>query len=46
MKKYRSRIEQAYIIHTKDLREDGDITYIPVYMTCLLRRFHDTDSDG
>lgn len=39
MKKYRTRIEQTYVVHAKDLREDGDITFIPVYMTGLLRRF-------
>lgn len=39
MKKYRTRIEQTYVVHAKDLREDGGITYIPVYMTGLLRRF-------
>ncbi len=34
--KYSSRIAQRYIIYTKDLRIEPDITYIPVYMTYLL----------
>ena len=37
MDKYGSRIEQAFVIHTKDLREDDGILYIPVYMAGLLR---------
>ncbi len=37
MEKNRSRIEKAYVIHSKDLRVDGDVTYIPVYMTMFLR---------
>lgn len=36
MKKYRKRISEAFVIHGKDLRTDGDITYIPIYMVTLL----------
>lgn len=32
------RTEEAYVIHGKDLRVDGRVTYIPIYMTMLLRR--------
>lgn len=34
--KYRDYLAQSVIIHTKDLKEDDDILYIPVYMTSLL----------
>lgn len=34
--KYSSRISDSYLIYTKDLRRDGDITYLPVYMTGLI----------
>ena len=27
----------ASVIHSKDLRVDGDVTYIPIYMTMFLR---------
>ncbi len=37
MEKNKSRIEGAYVIHAKDLRVDGDVTYIPIYMTMFLR---------
>ena len=32
LEKYPSRIGQAYVIHTGDLRFDGKITYLPIYM--------------
>lgn len=36
MKKYASRIDCAYVIHSKDLRVDGNIVYIPIYMSMFL----------
>lgn len=36
MSKYLPKGGQAYVIHTKDLRVDGDIVYLPVYMTMFL----------
>ncbi|MBQ7631955.1 MAG: ATP-binding protein [Paludibacteraceae bacterium] len=35
-KKYSSRIANRYLLYTKDLRKDGEILMIPVYMTGLL----------
>ena len=35
-KKYPSRISNRYLIYTKDLRKDGNLLMIPVYMTSLL----------
>ncbi len=32
MEKYSERVEKAYVIHSKDLRKDGDVTYVPIYM--------------
>lgn len=32
MAKYRERIDEAFVVHMKDLRVDGNITYVPVYM--------------
>ena len=34
--KFRRRIERPVVIHSKDLREDNGILYIPIYMTMLL----------
>ena len=34
--KYNDYIGKPIIIHTKDLKEENDILYIPVYMTGLL----------
>ncbi len=34
--KYRRRTERPMVIHTKDLRVDGDIVYLPAYMAMLL----------
>ena len=36
MEKYRRRISGSVVIHSKDLGIDGDVRYIPVYMTSLL----------
>lgn len=35
-KKFSSRILHSYILNTKDLRIEGDLIYLPVYMTLLL----------
>ena len=35
-KKYSSRINNRYLVYTKDLRKDGEVTMIPVYMVGLL----------
>ena len=29
-------VRSSYVIHSKDLRADGDVTYIPIYMAGLL----------
>ena len=34
--KYREYLAEPIIIHTKDLKEENGILYIPVYMTELL----------
>lgn len=31
--KFSSRVTRRYLIYTKDLRKDGEIVYLPVYMT-------------
>lgn len=36
MEKYRKWVKEAYVIHTKDLRVDGNVVYIPIYMTMCL----------
>lgn len=36
MEKYHTRISEAFVIHGKDLRVDGKMTYIPIYMTMFL----------
>ena len=36
IKKYTTHLAQAYIVHTGDVKEDGDYLYIPLYMVpCL-----------
>ncbi|MCH5234005.1 MAG: DUF4143 domain-containing protein [Muribaculaceae bacterium] len=35
-KKYSSRIATPYLLYTKDLRKEGNIVYLPVYMAALL----------
>lgn len=37
MMKYKDAVKEAYVVHTKDLRVDGEITYIPAYMTMFLQ---------
>ena len=34
--KFSSRIMNKYLVYTKDLRKDGDVLYLPVYMTMFL----------
>lgn len=34
--KFSSRVNTPYLIYTKDLRQDGAIRYVPVYMTMFL----------
>ena len=34
--KYGRSVKHAYVVHGKDLRVDGDITYIPIYMTMFI----------
>ena len=34
--KFKDVADRAYVVHAKDLRSDGNITYLPVYMTMLL----------
>lgn len=34
--KFSSRIKQSYLLYTKDLRKEGNIIYLPVYMAGLL----------
>lgn len=36
VKKYNDYIGQQIIIHSKDLKEDNNILFLPIYMTCLL----------
>ncbi len=35
-RKFSSRISNKYLIYTKYLRKDGDILYLPPYMTMFL----------
>ena len=35
-RKFSSRISNKYLIYTKDLRKDGDVLYLPTYMTMFL----------
>ncbi len=35
-KKFSSKVGQKYLIYTKDLRKDGDLLCIPIYMTMFL----------
>lgn len=36
IKKYPIKIEDRFIIYTKDLKYEDGITYIPIYMTMLI----------
>lgn len=35
-KKFSSRIKESYLLYTKDLRKDGNVICLPVYMTGLI----------
>ena len=34
--KFSSRIRNKYLVYTKDMRKDGDVLYLPIYMTMFL----------
>lgn len=34
--KFSSRIRNKYLVYTKDMHKDGDVLYLPVYMTMFL----------
>lgn len=34
--KYSDRISERYVVYTKDLHNEGNVTYVPVYMTMFL----------
>lgn len=34
--KYSSRIAHKYLVYTKDLKKDGDMLCVPIYMVPLL----------
>ena len=36
MDKFADRMGKAYVIHSKDLRVDGNVIYLPIYMTMFL----------
>jgi len=36
MVKFSSRVDMGYVIHSKDLRVDGKIVYVPIYMSMFL----------
>ncbi|MBE6966070.1 MAG: ATP-binding protein [Ruminococcaceae bacterium] len=36
MNKYKEQTNIPYVLHTKDLKEENGITYLPLYMTMLL----------
>ncbi len=36
MERYKKRIDSAYVVHAGDLKVDGDVVYIPIYMTMFL----------
>ena len=35
-RKFSARIKNRYLVYTKDLHKDGDVLYLPVYMTLFL----------
>ena len=35
-KKYKKNVGTRYVLHTKDLEVNGDIVYLPLYMTMFL----------
>ncbi len=36
IRKYGRRIDKAYVVHTKDLRLDGGLMYVPAYMASFI----------
>ncbi len=36
METYGRKVDRAYVIHSKNLRVDGKVVYIPIYMTMFL----------
>jgi len=36
IRKYQAKVQDRYIIYTKDLKREGNVVYIPLYMTCCL----------
>ncbi len=36
MEKYARRVDKAVIVHSKNMKDDGKILYLPIYMTSLL----------
>lgn len=36
MERYKKRIDRAYVIHSKDLKVEGNLVYIPIYMTMFI----------
>ena len=34
--KYADRVKSSYVIYSKDIKKEGNITYIPFYMTMFL----------
>ena len=37
IEKYQLKVQDRYIIYTKDLKFEDGITYIPLYMTCCIQ---------
>ena len=37
MDRYSKQLGHCYVLHTKDLKKDGNILYLPIYMTLCLR---------
>ncbi len=35
--KYSDRVVKAFVVHSKDIRTDGELTYVPIYMMPFLR---------
>jgi hypothetical protein len=36
MKKYKEQLYTPYVVHTGDLKIEGNIIFLPLYMTSLL----------
>jgi hypothetical protein len=45
-KKYDVKANERFIVYTKNLDRDGDLTYLPLYMAMCLWFASDCDSDG